>query len=511
MRTNLLAILLLFFPAVSFAETEAFDGITTDELPDGWIAGVTGKGSPKWSVVQDSSAPSKPNVLKQSGHGTFPWCVKKEASLADGFVEVKFKPISGEEDQAGGLIWRWQDGDNYYIARANALENNVTIYHTVAGNRVSFKNANVKVTPGEWHVLRVDFKGQRFVVTFDGKAVIEADDATFAKPGTVGVWTKADSVTSFDDFRFGTVEEPLKLIRTIPLGEVDGRIDHMALDILGQRLFVAALGNNSLEVIDLTSGKVSQRITGLAEPQGVCFIPGFQRLAVAIAKDGSLRLYDSQLLTPVATVDLQDDADNVRYDSKAKRLWVGYGNGGLAVINIETNSQVADIKLDGHPESFQLESKGRRIFVNVPTAGHVAVVDRDSLTVVAKWPVPPGSANFPMTLDEPNQRLFVGCRKPAQMLVLDTATGKEVARLAVAGDTDDLFFDNLHKRIVVSGGEGVITVIQQTDPSTYVEVGKIPTATGARTSYFDVQSGLLYVAIPHRGQQQAEVRVFKVQ
>jgi hypothetical protein len=511
MRTNLLAILLLLFPAVTFADTETFDGIKTEKLPGGWIAGVTGKGSPKWSVVQDSSAPSKPNVLKQSGQGTFPWCVKHDASLADGFVEVKFKTISGKEDQAGGLIWRWQDGDNYYIARANALENNVTIYHTVTGNRVSFKNANVKVTSGEWHSLRVEFKGQHFTVTFDGQGVIEADDATFAKPGAVGLWTKADSVTLFDDFRYGTVEDSLKLIHTIPLGEVDGRIDHMALDILGQRLFVAALGNNSLEMIDLNSGKVSQRITGLAAPQGVCFIPEFQRLAIANAKDGSLRLYDSQSLSPIATVDLQDDADNVRYDFKAKRLWVGYGNGGLAVIDIETHSQVADIKLDGHPESFQLESKGNRIFVNVPTAGHVAVVDRDSLTVVAKWPVPPGSANFPMTLDEPNQQLVVGCRKPAQMLVLDTTVGKEVARLAIAGDTDDLFFDDHHKRLYVSGGEGVITVIQQTDPSTYVEVGKIPTATGARTSYFDAQSGLFYVAIPHRGQQQAEVRVFKVQ
>jgi hypothetical protein len=129
--------------------------------------------------------------------------VKKDVSLKEGYVEVKFKPISGEEDQAGGLVWRWQDGNNYYVARANALEDNVTIYHTVKGSRRQFKNVAVKVTPNEWHVLRVDFKGNQFKVTFDGKIVIEAVDDTFQEAGSVGVWTKADSVTLFDDFGFG--------------------------------------------------------------------------------------------------------------------------------------------------------------------------------------------------------------------------------------------------------------------------------------------------------------------
>jgi hypothetical protein len=187
---------------VAQAETQDFDKVTAGQLPKGWVAGVTGKGSPKWSVEKDASAPSKPNVLKQSGEGTFPWCVKKDVKLAGGYVEVNFKPVAGKEDQAGGLIWRWQDGDNYYIARANALEDNVTIYHTVKGRRVSFKNTDVKVSSGEWHTLRVDFKGKHFTVSFDGKKVIEAEDDTFSKPGAVGVWTKADSVTLFDDFNY---------------------------------------------------------------------------------------------------------------------------------------------------------------------------------------------------------------------------------------------------------------------------------------------------------------------
>ncbi len=201
-----IGVALLVFCTNARAETQNFDETKVGQLPDHWLAGVTGSGAAKWSVVEDATAPSKPHVLKQSGQGTFPWCVKKDVALQDGFVAVKFKPVAGKEDQAGGLIWRWQDGDNYYISRANALEDNVTIYHTVKGHRVSFKSIDIKVASGEWHSLRVDFKGKKFSVTFDGKKVIEAEDETFSKPGAVGVWTKADSVTLFDDFAFGKEE-----------------------------------------------------------------------------------------------------------------------------------------------------------------------------------------------------------------------------------------------------------------------------------------------------------------
>ncbi len=202
-------IALLMVSGFVFAESHPdkttidFDKTSAGQLPAGWVGGVTGQGSPKWSVEADATAPSKPNVLKQSGEGTYPWCVKKDVSLKDGFVEVKFKPISGKEDQAGGLIWRWQDGDNYYVARANALEDNVTIYHTVKGSRRAFKNVNMKVASNQWHTLRVDFAGNKFKVTFDGKVAIEASDDTFKEVGAVGVWTKSDSVSLFDDFSFG--------------------------------------------------------------------------------------------------------------------------------------------------------------------------------------------------------------------------------------------------------------------------------------------------------------------
>ena len=189
--------------STALAETINFDDAKPGEAPAGWTATKTGRGEPKWTVEKDDSAPSKPNVLKQSGEATFPVALKDDTSLKVGFVEVKFKPVSGKEDQAGGVIWRAKDADNYYIARANALEDNVTIYHTIKGKRVSFKNTNTKVASGVWHTLRVDFAGNRFTVTFDGKKVIEATDDSFADAGKVGVWTKADSVTLFDDFSYG--------------------------------------------------------------------------------------------------------------------------------------------------------------------------------------------------------------------------------------------------------------------------------------------------------------------
>jgi hypothetical protein len=191
------------FAVSASAETVNFDADKAGEPPAGWNCTRTGSGSPKWAVVADASAPSKPNVLKQSGEATYPVALKDDTSLKDGFVAVKFKPVSGKEDQAGGVVWRAKDADNYYIVRANALEDNVTIYHTIKGRRVSFKNVSTKVASGVWHTMRVDFAGNKFTVTFDGKKVIEASDDSFSEAGKVGVWTKADSFTLFDDFSYG--------------------------------------------------------------------------------------------------------------------------------------------------------------------------------------------------------------------------------------------------------------------------------------------------------------------
>jgi Domain of Unknown Function (DUF1080) len=203
-RLTIVTVMAAMAASAALAQTVNFDTTDVGKLPPNWTGTKTGKGEPKWAVVADDSAPSKPNVLKQSGEATYPVCIKEDTSLKDGFVEVKFKPVSGKEDQAGGVIWRCQDADNYYLARANALEDNVTIYDTIKGKRVSFKNVDTKVASAQWHTLRVDFQGNKFTVTFDGKKVIEATDESFSEAGKVGVWTKADSVTLFDDFTFGS-------------------------------------------------------------------------------------------------------------------------------------------------------------------------------------------------------------------------------------------------------------------------------------------------------------------
>jgi len=189
--------------AAAAADAVNFDELKTGVPPPGWTATKTGSGDARWTIEADATAPSKPNVLKQSGTATYPICVKDEPSLKDGFVEVKFKPVSGREDQAGGVIWRARDANNYYVARANALEDNVTFYLSINGAPTEKKRTSMKVAPNVWHTLRVDFAGSHFTVTYDGRKAIEWDDETFKDAGKVGVWTKADSVTLFDDFTYG--------------------------------------------------------------------------------------------------------------------------------------------------------------------------------------------------------------------------------------------------------------------------------------------------------------------
>lgn len=189
------------------AETINFDQANLGAPPPGWVATQTGRGMAKWTVEKDDTAPSQPNVLKQSGEASYPVCILKDGQLKDGFVEVKFKAIAGKEDQAGGVIWRARDKDNYYVARANALEDNVCVYHTIAGKRTEKKRAKTRVTPNQWHTLRVDFHANQFKVTFNGRPALEWKDDTFKEAGAVGLWTKADSVTVFDDFTYGNKKD----------------------------------------------------------------------------------------------------------------------------------------------------------------------------------------------------------------------------------------------------------------------------------------------------------------
>ena len=205
MNQACIAVATIFAATAAHAETVAFDADKPGAPPAGWQQGVTGKGTPRWAVEADPSAPSKPNVLRQSGSGTFPWCVLPKTSVENGFVEVRFKPISGRDDQAGGVMWRWKNGDNYYVARANALENNVSLYHTTNGRRITIKYVDAPVARNTWHTLRVEFSGKRIKVALNGKTYIDLEDSHLAGAGAVGLWTKADSVTAFDDFSFGSL------------------------------------------------------------------------------------------------------------------------------------------------------------------------------------------------------------------------------------------------------------------------------------------------------------------
>jgi YVTN family beta-propeller protein len=292
------------------------------------------------------------------------------------------------------------------------------------------------------------------------------------------------------------------------LNNVEGRIDHLAVDLKGQRLFVAALGNNTVEVIDLKTGNRDHTIAGLREPQGVGFVPESNRLFVGNAKGGACDIFDGASFKRIKSVKFSDDADNIRYDAAAGRVYVGYGDGALGVVDATSGERVGDIKLDGHPESFQLEKSGPRIFVNIPTARKIAVVDRAKAAVIASWPAE-ARDNFSMALDEQRHRLFVGFRKPAKLSVFDTETGKVVASLDSPGDADDVFYDRTRRRVYVSGGEGSIAIFQQKDADRYDPVAKIPTAAGARTALFIPELNRLYLAVPHRGRQGAEIRVYE--
>ncbi|MGQ0505898.1 MAG: hypothetical protein ACT4TC_11330 [Myxococcaceae bacterium] len=194
---------LLLLAAVVPKGVDHFDTMPVGAAPLGWKCGDSGAGGPKWSVTRDDSAPTRPNVLRVSGPGDFPWCVKPDVVLREGFVEVTLKALSGEEDQAGGVVWRWKDDGTYYIARANALEQNVTLFRFVDGHRRAIKNTDVPVSARAWHKLRVEFEGVRVRVFFDGKRVIDAEDVSISGAGAVGVWSKADSATLFDGFSYG--------------------------------------------------------------------------------------------------------------------------------------------------------------------------------------------------------------------------------------------------------------------------------------------------------------------
>jgi DNA-binding beta-propeller fold protein YncE len=304
--------------------------------------------------------------------------------------------------------------------------------------------------------------------------------------------------------------QPLVLKTVIPLPKVEGRIDHLAFDAARARLYVAALGNNTVEVTDTSNGTHVTSLPGFREPQGIAIVPDFNAVAVANGNSGTLQLIDAQTYQVRRTVPIGGDADNVRYDAAAKQLYVGY-QGGLTAVDPASGQVVRRVPLPGHAESFQLERNSSRVFVNVPDTSQIVVAERKTASVTARWPSATARANYPMALDESSARLFVGCRQPATVVVYDITTGKAVTTIPVVGDVDDLFYDSARKRLYVIGGEGYVDVLQRDSGDSLKRTARIATASGARTGLFVAEQSRLYVAVPHRGAQRAEIRVFETQ
>ena len=302
----------------------------------------------------------------------------------------------------------------------------------------------------------------------------------------------------------------LQLKQTIGLPGVEGRIDHLDLDATGERLFVCALDNNTVEVIDLRKSERVHSISGLGAPQGVVYVPDLNRLFIANDKGGLCNMYDAKSWQLIGAVDFQDDADNMRYDAATKQIYVGFGNGGIGVINAADGKRVGSIKLTAHPEAFELERHGRRIFVNVPNAGRVAVIDRNKGEVISMWKTDGASANFPMAFDEANHRLFIACRNPSKLVVLSTDSGDTVTTLDISGDADEVFYDAKRHRLYSVCGAGYVEIIEQADSDHYKRAVKVPTASGARTGLFVAAWDDLFIAVPHRGTQAAEIRRYQV-
>jgi len=306
---------------------------------------------------------------------------------------------------------------------------------------------------------------------------------------------------------------PLVLVRIIAMPEVQGRFDHMGVDNKSNRVFAAVYGNDSVEVLDVARGRrVHTMQAEFVKPQMALYIPDLNRIVVSNEGDGACKVFDADTYKLLDTVKFPDDADQLRYDLKTKRVYVGYGDGAIGAFDATTNKRIeGDFELGAHPESFQLEEKGSRIFVNLASISEIAVIDRNTKKI-EKWKLREAGTNFPMALDEEHHRLFVSARRPARLLVLDTDSGKVLASLPGASDTDDMAYDATRKRIYVPSGEGFIFVYQQIDPDHYERIAKIPSEIGARTSAYYGQVGKhnsLYVAVPGRANKGAELWIYE--
>ncbi len=302
---------------------------------------------------------------------------------------------------------------------------------------------------------------------------------------------------------------PMRLVRTLPMPGVRGRIDHLSVDVRNERLFVSALASDALEIFDLKNGKLIRTLHGLSEPQGNLYMPASNRLFVANGGNGDVRIFDGTTFRLLRTLHFPSDADDLRRGASAGTLFLAYGEGAIAELDSSTGKILGEVRVDGHPEAFAFDAG--TIFVNVPAANEIEVLDWAGKRVAARWKLGANRWNFPMAIDRADHRLFVVCRRPEELLVLDTSSGKIVTHLSAVGDPDDVYFDHARKRLYISGGAGDITVIQQLSPDRYRLIANLPTAPGARTSLFVPALGRFYLAVPRRGSAPAEIRVYQVE
>jgi DNA-binding beta-propeller fold protein YncE len=313
-------------------------------------------------------------------------------------------------------------------------------------------------------------------------------------------------------------DPPLIQTGTIALPNVEGRIDHFALDP-GGRVFICVIGNDTIEVLETLTEKRVHTITGVPHPQGAVYVSEFKKLFVG-SRDGKLYVFDGTSFDLLTSIDFHDDVDNLRYDNTSKRVYAAHGDGesaGIAVIDAATNHRLGDeFTLGAHPESFQLETSGPNIFANLPDLKEIAVINR-ATHAITRWPLARMEGNFPMALDEANHRLFVGTRTPPRLVVLDTVSGHVVAAIRSSADMDDLYYDSVFKRVYVPGGQGLISVFEQSDPDHYPLLAEIPSAVGARTAGYAAKirkkgRDRFYLAVPARpGHNAAEVWIYQAQ
>lgn len=396
---------------------------------------------------------------------------------------------------------------NYRAAKQKQADADAMLVNLKHQEKSAYARFNAgEIAKGELVALKIQFSlgllAQRDAVTQYQQAKGRLEDALQSPAELLPSAEKAPRVET------SASSSLLVLNQTISLPNVKGGFDLMAVDLAGKRLFLNAEDNNTTEVIDLGASKVSHTIADVTEPKWVVYRPELHRLYIA-SGNGNVRVLDSDSFATQRTIAFKEKANNLRFDSKTGELFVGIGKkfGAIGIVDTRTDKITGEIRLAAFPKQFEID--GNRIFVNVPEANHVAVIDRKKMAVVAAWPVTAAKQNIPMALDRSHHRLFIGC-EPGKLVVLDSTNGKQVAALDIAAEPDGVHYDGVRRLIYISCGDGSLDIVRQTDADHYESAGRVATAKGAATSLFVPELSQLFLAVPQREGQIAELRIYSI-